>query len=171
MNKSVLTVTICSLIMIGSSCKRKESVSKQSQDASNSSVEKPTVGCRLNVLRDVDRIIAELSFTNNGKRTVPFTKWRLLAEDEMTWWAFEITRGSTSVAYTCMMVKRVKPRPQDYYHLKPGETYVTKTEISGCYDFSEPGLYKISYFSLNSLPGESESFKIRSNSVELMIND
>lgn len=125
------------------------------------------VDCDLSLVRTGQRIVAELVFKNASQIPVGIPRWNLIADGRMTWWAFEVTRGVTEIAYTCAMVKRAAPTDADRIILDVGATHSSRTTISECYDFTAPGQYRVQYKASISVPDREEYLEIVSNTAEL----
>ena len=57
----------------------------------------------------------------------------------------EVTRAGTRVEYQGPMFKRGEPRADDYVTLAAGATVQAKMDAALAYEFSKPGVYRISF--------------------------
>lgn len=127
------------------------------------------VDCDLSLVRTGGKIVAELVFKNASEVSVGIPYWNLIADGRMTWRAFEVSRGVTEIAYTCMMVKRAAPTDADRVVLGGGATHSSRTTISECYDFTVAGRYRVQYKASISVPDREEYLEIVSSIAELSV--
>lgn len=98
------------------------------------------------VLRgDVD-VTVTVTVTNTNRHPVNLLKWQL-PTDELEGALFRITRDDQPVAYLGPLVKRTAPQASDKVKLDAGASLSYEVELTGAYDLSQSGRYKIEYLS------------------------
>lgn len=102
-----------------------------------------------------------VTLTNNGDRPVNVLKWQLPGGDDAP--LFLVERDGQPVAYQGALIKRSQPSRSDYQRLSAGESLTLEAEVSGLYDMSAQGEYRISY-RVPQISGESGAkMKAREN--------
>lgn len=127
------------------------------------------VDCKLSLVPTGEKIVAELVFRNVSQVSVGIPHWNLIAAGRMTWWAFEVTRDGAEVPYKCVMTKRRATTDEDRIFLSAGVRHSSRTTISECYDFKQPGRYRVRYKASISIPDRDEYLEISSNTEELTV--
>lgn len=98
------------------------------------------------VLRgDVD-VTVTVTVTNTARHPVNLLKWQL-PTDELEGALFKISRDDQPVAYLGPMIKRTAPQAADKVKLDAGASLSYEVELTGAYDLSQSGRYKIEYAS------------------------
>lgn len=96
------------------------------------------------VLRgDVD-VLVTVEVTNTSRHPVNLLRWQLPG-DELEGALFHITRDGERVAYTGPLIKRAAPGAADRLRLEAGATLRYQVELTGAYDLSRNGRYRIEY--------------------------
>jgi len=89
-------------------------------------------------------VLVNISYKNHTAANVDILKWYLPdAEGNIEDDIFKITRDGIAVDYTGRHYKRPAPTAADYVTLAPSEELNFKVELSGVYDFSEQGYYRV----------------------------
>jgi hypothetical protein len=99
----------------------------------------PTVDVkhRMNIETPPGKVLVELTFTNQGKRTVWIPR-EMAAEKELTGPRFDLRdAGGRPVAYTGKMVKRAALTTADYQPLEPGKILTNTIDITNTYAFAK----------------------------------
>ncbi|MBU8899967.1 peptidase M35 [Corallococcus sp. H22C18031201] len=91
-----------------------------------------------------EEVTVRVTLTNDSSHPVKLLKWRAPGAGLMDG-RLDITRDGEPVAYTGAHYKRVAPRPQDYVTLEPGESLTGPVAVSGVYDLSRSGTYRIRF--------------------------
>lgn len=102
-----------------------------------------------------DDVWVKVTMTNTSGKPQMVLKWRTPFAGEIEEALFEVTRDGEPVPYLGKHVKRAAPGADDYFLLKPGQSYHAKVELSSMYDMTVTGDYKISY-RIPALTQESE---------------
>lgn len=92
--------------------------------------------------QDNGNVTATLQFKNQTNKTQKLLSWYADLEEEHI---FSIKRDGEEVAFFGPHFKRHAPTDKDFIKLKAGETLTKSFELTGLYDFSQPGNYEVSY--------------------------
>lgn len=85
----------------------------------------------------VNKVVVELTFTNQGKTTVWIPR-ELAAGNELTGARFDVRdAGGKPVPYTGKMVKRAALSAADYQPLEPGKMLMNTIDITHSYAFAK----------------------------------
>ncbi len=96
-----------------------------------------------NVTSD-DDIVVKVTYKNRTNAPINILKWYLPdAEGNLEEGIFKITRDGEDVIYEGRHYKRHAPTTADYKTLKANGQMSYLVELSGVYDFSEQGAYKV----------------------------
>ncbi|QTH73403.1 M35 family metallo-endopeptidase [Pseudoalteromonas xiamenensis] len=87
-------------------------------------------------------VSAVVQFTNQSNHTQKLLSWYTDLEEEHI---FKVTRDGEEVAFNGPHFKRPAPTENDYITLNAGESMTKTFELTGFYDFSQPGNYEVSY--------------------------
>jgi peptidyl-Lys metalloendopeptidase len=106
-----------------------------------------------------DDVWVKVTMTNTSAQPQMVLKWHTPFGAEVDEALFDVTRDGEPVQYLGKHVKRAAPGPDDFFLLKPGQSYHAKIELSALYDMSVTGDYKVSYRSgsINQDAGELSS--------------
>lgn len=132
----------------------------------------PLMACILSCHRQDDHVWADMTFTNSTEATVTVFEGGLLKGEELDKGAsFRVKRGDISVPYTGILIKRLPPRVDEFYSMKPHEIIKAKVDLSKYFDFTLPGKYTIRYSCITeTLPRSSNNLiKIESNEVSIVL--
>ncbi|WP_394225444.1 M35 family metallo-endopeptidase [Pseudoalteromonas spongiae] len=91
---------------------------------------------------DNGNVQAELTITNSGKGVQKILSWYTDLEEENL---FAITRDGQAIEFMGPHYKRHAPTDKDFIMLKSGQSLSKTFELSGLYDFSQPGNYDVTY--------------------------
>ncbi len=91
-----------------------------------------------------DDVVVHVTLTNTSSSPQFVLKW-YTPFNEIEESLFEIKRDGVAVPYQGAHYKRPAPTADDYYLLKPGQSYKVKVELSALYDMSVTGDYSIRY--------------------------
>jgi peptidyl-Lys metalloendopeptidase len=89
-------------------------------------------------------VMVDVVFTNNGSTPLSIAKW-FVPEGALEGDLFLLSRDGKQVPYLGPIIKRAAPTAQDMITLAPGETITRSVDISGMYDLSVSGEYKMQY--------------------------
>ena len=126
-------------------CEREERARVERSERNDDAPKELKIRCDLALEARDGHVLAYLAFTNEGACAVGMQDWRVIANGDMSWDAFEVMRAGERIVYLCKMVTWGKEGYKENLVLVPGETYRSKTDLSVCYDISEPGEYEVRY--------------------------
>jgi peptidyl-Lys metalloendopeptidase len=89
-------------------------------------------------------VMVDVVFTNNGSTPLSIAKW-FVPEGTLEGDLFLLSRDGQQVPYLGPIIKRAAPTAQDMITLAPGESITRSVDISGMYDLSVTGAYKMQY--------------------------
>jgi peptidyl-Lys metalloendopeptidase len=89
-------------------------------------------------------VMVDVIFTNNGSTPLSIAKW-FVPEGALEGDLFLLSRDGKQVPYLGPIIKRAAPTAQDMITLAPGESITRSVDISGMYDLSASGEYKMQY--------------------------
>lgn len=133
-----------------------------------SAVKYEPISCTLICSTLRTNVWVDVAFSNTTSTVVSVFERNLLKHLPLTWSPFEIFLNGKQVQYIGQEVKRLAPGPADFYRMKPGEVCKAKLDISGYYNLSQPGNYRIRYVSVNPLEGGKKLFFIESPTVNFV---
>lgn len=87
----------------------------------------------------------QVSFHNARDVSVKVDEMVLLPDGELFAPAFRVTHDGREVPYIGELMSRIELRPEDYYDLQSGETYVSQVDLARFYDLSRKGAYTVRY--------------------------
>ena len=86
----------------------------------------------------------DIVFTNDGSTSLSIPKW-FVPDGELEGDLFLLSRDGQRVPYLGPIIKRAAPTAQDMISLAPGESVARSVDISGMYDLSASGEYKLQF--------------------------
>lgn len=99
----------------------------------------------LTSFRAGDRVLVELTYTNDSDRPVRLLTWGESAADLLEDDLFAVTVDGARAAYIGPHYKRPAPRDADYVTLAPGDSLTRTADLSDLYDLTRTGSYDIRY--------------------------
>lgn len=104
------------------------------------------ITAHLQVLSIDDKSVkVQVSFHNARDVSVKVDEMVLLPDGEPFGPAFRVMHDRREVPYIGEVISRLELRPDDYYDLQSGETYVSQADLAGFYDLSRKGAYTVRY--------------------------
>ncbi|UCC22799.1 MAG: hypothetical protein JSW23_01645 [Planctomycetota bacterium] len=125
--------------------------------------------CQVSIVRFYDDTMADVTFINESDKEIPIAKWTLLMEEELLWEPFEIIRGGRNVPYEGELVRRARPKPEDFYILQPGESVTSRVLLELYYYLYTAGEYSITYDGSYFLPDTDQVCVLRSPPVKFSV--
>jgi peptidyl-Lys metalloendopeptidase len=91
-----------------------------------------------------DDVHVRLTLSNPGAEGASLLRWQTPI-DGVQGDLFEVTRDGEAVAYVGPLYKRPAPTRQDHLLIPAGRSLTFDVELTGLYDFSQPGEYTVRY--------------------------
>lgn len=140
--------------------------------AEDPSLRAGAVGVRLTAertgFRTSDVVSLRVTFRNRGAQPARMLAWDTAA-GELEEDLFQVTREGRPVAFIGPHYKRPAPVAGDYVTLAPGESLTRVVDLSGSYDFSQTGTYRIRYAADRKRGGSRPNEALASNEVRAWI--
>lgn len=103
------------------------------------------VSTDLAAFRASDRVLVEVTFTNDTDRPVRLLTWGETAADLLADDVFEVTVDGARARYVGPHYKLPTPRDADYTTLAPGDSLTRTADLADLYDLTRSGDYRIRY--------------------------
>lgn len=118
--------------------------------------------------RSGEGISLRVTFTNRSTQPTRMLAW-YTAATELEEDLFQVLREGREVAFIGPHYKRPAPTESDYVTIAPGESLTRDLDLSGSYDFSQSGTYRIRYVAAIRQGASQKSAAITSNELSAWI--
>ena len=137
------------------------------QQSSQQQSSPASISVKLSVRPDSRRVLVELLFTNQSSSSDAYLeKSNACSNGIIENNVFTVTSGRRQLDYAGVLMKRGRPRPQDYILVVPGKSFSTQVDLASAYAFFDGvHTYQVKYSALHTFP-DRDGFIVVESHVE-----
>jgi hypothetical protein len=123
-----------------------------------------SISVKLSARPDSRHVLVDLLFTNQSSSDAYLEKSNACSNGIIENNVFIVTSGRQQLDYAGVLMKRGRPRPQDYILLGPGKSFSTQVDLAPAYAFLDGvHTYQVKYSALHTFPDRDGFIDVESN--------